>query len=254
MDSQLQSRISVQSRQSSETSQNTPLVPDSESAALLSGIIDRARMAMGWNRLPQSKNPEEENSEQDVAIITWYEILVDAGVPEERWMNCYRSAQQRENERRRQGKERQIVTPNDLVVEWDKIKELHYELDKSRLLPENAASACQRCFGTGKEEMPDGSVKDECSHLPLSAADIEERAQAKARSIEFMREAMKKMSAPKPAAPQKPRFVNIRMKCNGCGRCVDNDGVMWKDSYLSPSGRARHFRAGKFYDSTTFQL
>jgi hypothetical protein len=183
---------------------------------------------MGWNRLPQSDNPDEENSEQDVAIITWHEILFDGGVPAERWMDCYRSAQVRENERRANGKERQIVTPNDLVVEWGKIKELHYELDKSRLLPENAASACQRCFGTGKEEMPDGSVKDECSHLPLTTADIEERAKAKAKSIEFMREAMKKIGTPKPA-PIKPAFVNIRMKCNGCGRCVDNDGEMWKD-------------------------
>lgn len=184
-------------------------------------LIDKSRAAMGWGRLPEN--------EQDIAIVTWFEILSDSGVPSSQWPSCYRSAQQRENERRREGKEKSIVTPSDLAVEWDKVRKMNHGIDQTRLLPENAASACQRCFGTDKEQMPDGSVKDDCGHLPLSETEIKERAQAKAKSIELMRDAMKKIGTPKPT-PAKPEFFNIRMECNSCHRRTDNPmGEAWKD-------------------------
>jgi ribosomal protein L44E len=220
----------TQNLQSSETSRNTVAAPDEMAAMILSSVIDRARVAMGWNRLPQSDNPDEENSEQDVAIITWFEILADAGVPPERFVDCYRAAQARENERRAQGKERQIVTPNDLVVEWRKIKEMHGELNGVRMLEANAAGTCLRCYGTGKEEMLDGTVRDGCRHLPMDEEEKRRRQEAALeRGAQMMREAMKRVGNPQPQPAQKPKFVNIRMECNSCHRRVDSDGVMWKD-------------------------
>lgn len=176
---------------------------------------------MGWNRLSEK--------EQNIAIVTWYEILVDAGVPIDRFSDCYRSAQQRENEKRREGKEKSIVTPNDLAVEWEKVRKMNHDIDQTRLLPENASTACQRCFGTNKEQMPDGSVKDDCSHLPLTESDIQERAKAKAAQIELMRDAMKKIGKPKPVQA-KSEFFYIPMECNQCHRRIHNPmGEAWKD-------------------------
>lgn len=176
---------------------------------------------MSWNRLSEN--------EQDVTILTWFEILSDAGVPVERYSDCYRSAQQRENERRAQGKDRQTVTPNDLAVEWSKIKDLHYELDKSRLLAENAAGTCLRCYGTGKEEMEGGTVREGCKHLPIEKDEAERRQQAAIeRGAQMMKEAMKRIGNPKPVQ-RGSKFVDILMECSYCHRRAHNDGVMWKD-------------------------
>jgi hypothetical protein len=178
---------------------------------------------MGWNRLQQSSAPGE-TSEQDIAIITWFEILSDAGIPVESYAACYRSAQQRKSESMAQGGESRIITPNDLAVEWTKVRQMHAEIDKSRLLPTNAAAACQRCFGTGREEMPDGSSKPDCDHSPLTTEEIEERAAAKARHVEFMREAMKQVRPARPEpreVTQKPKGQLLRCSNPDCGREVN---------------------------------
>lgn len=173
---------------------------------------------MGWNRLSQSNRPDEENSEQDVAIFAWYEILLDAGVPSERWNDCYRSAQARKSEMIREGKQREIVAPNDLCVEWLKIRDLHQELDNTRLLTENASGTCLRCFGTGKEEMLDGTVKPGCEHLPISEEEERERkAAAILRGAEIMKEAMKHVGNPKPVE-RKPEDKGPVLQCSDCGR------------------------------------
>jgi hypothetical protein len=207
----------VQNLKSNETSPNILSLPDRMSAEILSSIIDRARSAMGWNRLLQSSEPGE-NSEQDVAIITWYEILSDAGVPRERWADCYRSAQQRRNEQLAQGKKAEgMLTPNDLVVEWLKIKELHSELDGARLLPEHAKGTCQKCFGTGMERMSDGSVRPGCLHEPGDEPK-QDRGVAFNQAA-YMRAALKKIGNPKPVetAPVKEKHGAI-LRCSSCAR------------------------------------
>lgn len=215
----------AQSRPSNEISPNIPPVPDAEEAMILSSLIDRARMAMGWNRLPQS-NSLDENSEQDVAIITWYEILLDAGVPREYWTDCYRSAQRRKSELKAQGHEAGIVTPNDLVVEWPKVRR---KIDRTHLLPENAAAACQRCYGTGREEMPDGSVKESCDHRPLTRE--EEIAREAARRHEVREQAEKMRASLRPPAPKleivKPKAKGQALLCSECGRKDNTLGGLW---------------------------
>lgn len=114
-------------------------MPDRETAAELSMLIDKSRAAMEWNRLPAD--------EQNIHIIVWFETLADAGVPQSRWGDCHRAARGREIKRREQGKDRQVITADDLCVEWAEIKRMHRDIDESHLLPANALAACQKCFG-----------------------------------------------------------------------------------------------------------
>jgi hypothetical protein len=171
-------------------------------------LIDKSRAAMGWNRLPEN--------EQDIAILTWFEILSDAGTPPERYSDCYRSAQQRESERRGQGKERQIITPNDLAVEWLKIKDLYSEIDETRLLPEHASGTCRKCFGTGMERMPDGSVRPGCRHEP--GAEPERKRGVTFDQAAVMRAALRMIgSKPVEVEPFKDN-VGQPLRCSSCGR------------------------------------
>lgn len=199
-------------------------VLDSERAALLGSIIDRARLVMGWNRLAQGTagaGGKYVAGEQDAAIIAWYEIIADAGVPPERWNDCYRAAQTRKNELKAQGKDSGIVTPGDLVVEWGKIKNLHQEINNVRQLPERAAAACERCGGHGREEMPDGSVREGCEHRPMSNDERDARARRRIEQLTAMRADLRKPSPPQPVqAKPKPAAGQV-LQCSTCARKVN---------------------------------
>jgi hypothetical protein len=214
---------------SRETSPTTPSVPDQDTAAVISGLIDRARMAMGWNRLSQSRVTGE-NSEQDVAIITWFEICADAGMRLEQYAPCYRAAQQRKRELLSQGQPLSIVTPHDLCAELDRVRAMHAELDKTRMLPSRARGACSRCFGTGFERMPNGSVRPGCKHDEWTDVDEselernEEQVRAEvARQAEIMREALKKVGSPKPVETEVPAALPAGhwLKCDKCPNRVN---------------------------------
>lgn len=198
---------------------------------------------MGWNALPQT-SARSEQSPQDLAIIAWFEICSDAGMRLEQYQPCYRAAQQRKRELLAQGKELTVVTPYDLCAELDRVRAMHAELDKTKLLPSNARGACSRCFGTGFERMPDGSVKPGCPHDQWTDDDESEverneelrRAEVQ-RQAEFMREALKKVGRPKPVTversippagvwlkcPKCPNRVNVLYYEAGqrCGRLLD---------------------------------
>jgi hypothetical protein len=218
----LEQRSQLQNRRSSETSRTTVAsLPDEAQAAILSSIIDRVRLAKGWNRLQQGKVDEAGNyvpGEQDAAIITWYEILVDGGVPSERWNDCYRSAQQRRNELKLRGKKVEgIMEPNDLVVEWIKLKDLHNELDKTRMLPAHAAGTCLKCLGTGFERMPGNTVRPGCLHEP-GPEPQQDRGVAFDQAA-VMRAALKRIGNPQPvaSAPVKERHGQL-LRCSSCRR------------------------------------
>lgn len=103
------------------------------------------------------------------------------------------------------------------------------DFDPSRLLTDNAAAACKRCYGTGMERMPDGAVRPGCQHAPMTDAEdaeIERNRVADAEFVrkqtEFMREALKTVGSPKPPikpVPVKPAGKTFR--CDSCGRDVD---------------------------------
>lgn len=166
-------------------------------------------------------------------VAVWLEILDAEGVPTEGFEPAYKAEMNRRVELKRQGgKDLPPMTADDLAARWREIRDINAQIDGfGRLLPENAAGACVRCFGTTWERMPDGSVRHGCSHVPLT--DEEERAMQENRErdaalardgVEFMREALKKVGAPKPptdrpAPVHKPadRFL----VCGGCRRKVN---------------------------------
>ena len=91
------------------------------------------------------------------------------------------------------------ITAVEMVHAW---KGLQGRLEKElivgrKLLPEHAATACQRCFGSGREEMPDGSVRAGCEHIPFTPEELKERAQAKAKMIQSLRAQARQIRAAK---------------------------------------------------------
>lgn len=195
-------------------------MPDREAAELLGNVIDRWRISQGWSPMA--------NDDHDRVLCVWFEILSHAGVPPRAYASCYNSAMARRAELKAQGRELQHLTADDLVVEWLKIRGRPEDSGGVRLLPEHAGGACQRCFGTGKEEMPDGSVREGCRHLPFTERELEERARAKAAAIRILREANAKISAIKSAAPPRgpSEPAGEPLQCSACGRKV-NTSAGW---------------------------
>jgi hypothetical protein len=109
-----------------------------------------------------------------------------------------------------------------------------------KLLPERSAAGCPRCVKeldqasrtmVCREVMPDGSVGGPCDHRPMTDEERAERGRANAERLASIRAEVERAQAARRKAEEKarPKFVNIRMECDGCRRRVDSDGVMWKD-------------------------
>lgn len=179
-------------------------------------MLDKWRLSQGWQPLSET--------DHDLTIAAWFEVLSDNGVPVEHYGDCYKSAMRRRVELKAEGRDVMPLSADDLVVEWRSLKDRiePREVNGRKLLAENNAGTCQRCFGTGREQMPDGSVKEDCSHAPFSEGEVAERAEAKAKMIQFVREAAAKIT-PKPIEtpkPKEPITAKIRMQCSACGRKV----------------------------------
>ena len=189
----------------------------SDRAEKLGTVIAKYRMSQGWNPL----QPDD----QMAMVGVWLELLDADGVPPERYDDCYKAEMSRRGLLKAGGKDVSPMTADDLCARWREVRQMHVEIDKSRLLTENASAACQRCFGTGREEMPDGSSKPDCDHSPLTDVEIKDRVAAKARSVEFMRAAMRMVQ------PAKPELREIRpvpkghlLKCSNCSRELNTLG------------------------------
>lgn len=101
--------------------------------------------------------------------------------------------------------------------------------DNRRALPSRARGACSRCFGTGFERMPDGSVKSGCPHdqwtdedrLTAEENEAERRAFVQ-RQAEIMREIVKKAQTPAP--PRKDGVTppaGYWLQCDACPNRVN---------------------------------
>lgn len=221
-------RVNSDALKSRGTTLNSPAgldslpVPEPEDAAVIGTIIDLGRGALGWNRLPEK--------EQDAMVCSFYLELSDEGVPSERWMDCYRAAAKRRRQMQREGKPVGALTAGELTAEWESIRCMHAELDKTRLLPSRARGACSRCFGTGFERMSDGSVRPGCPHdewTPEDESELERNEEQRradvARQAEVRREALKAVAGPKPPAPnvQPPPPKGLDYKCDSCTRTLN---------------------------------
>jgi hypothetical protein len=128
-----------------------------------------------------------------------------------------------------------LLDANGAPVYWDAravslaysrfLAEREGQLDKSRLLPENAAAACERCFGTGMEEMPDDTVRPGCEHKPMTDDERRERIE---RGRAIMREAIRNIAKPMPAEPEPaPVEFHVEIHCTDCNR-KDSTAAGWK--------------------------
>lgn len=171
----------------------------------------------------------------------WLEVLDISGVPAEQYESCYAAAVQARAERKANGEQLSHLTADELAAEWIKLRRLHDEIVreemKGHLLAENAAAACERCFG--KEP----HVRT-CDHRPLTDAEREEQAKVNAAEARKLREQMKQIGSPKPVAREpKPDPPGFWLVCDACGhrynfmkrQAGDACGYL-KNRYLSEGG------------------
>lgn len=110
---------------------------------ILGQIIDRARLAKGWNPHPPDT--------QMLAIQTWFEILNVGKIPPCHYNELYRRATVQRSNVLSAGREPPDICPELLVAQWSNLKfEIERsQIDSGKFLPTNAVSVCGHCYGTG---------------------------------------------------------------------------------------------------------
>jgi hypothetical protein len=185
-------------------------LPDPGEAQTIGSILDRWHMANGWKPL--------EGSDHTLSIAAWYEVLNAIGVPVEAYDQCYAAAIRRRTTRKTMGETVLTLSAEDLAVEWPAIRD-KANAGSQRLLVASNAGTCQRCFGTGREEMPDGSVRDDCEHTPLSEQEQLQRREAFAAQMADLRSGIRKVRSMPDVKP--PTEKRQPMECTNCARRVD---------------------------------
>lgn len=125
-----------------------------------------------------------------------------------------------------------LVSGVELLSAWKVLRErMEAEsggaYDKSRMLTANAANACPKCFGTGMERMPNGSVRKGCQHegwTPEFEDELERNEEAQRDEVkkqaDFMKEALSRVGSPKPVespSASKPS-TGVWVRCTKCPR------------------------------------
>lgn len=189
-----------------------------ERAKALGTLIVKFRLTNGWQLLP--------TADQMAMTAAWLEVLDISGVPAEQYEACYAAAVQARAERRANGEQLSHLTADELAAEWLKIKRLNDELRveelKHRALCEVNPKSCERCFGTMREEMPGGGVREDCDHTPLSDEERAARDDEKRERLKWLREQAKQIGRPKPAVVERPKVpAGLHYKCDSCRRALN---------------------------------
>lgn len=159
-------------------------------------------------------------------VAAWLEVLAVSGVPVEHFDSCYRAARQAQVEAVAAGGETKPLSAEDLAVEWIKVRRMNDEMRreemKHRALAEVNPKSCERCFGTGREEMPGGGVRPDCDHTPLSDEERAARDEEKREQLAWLREQAKQVGRPKPVTVEAPKPpVGVWLRCDSCPRKVN---------------------------------
>lgn len=184
----------------------------------LGSIIAKFRLANGWQPLP----PDD----QLAMTAVWLEVLDISGVPANQYEACYAAAMQARAERKANGEQLSHLTADELAAEWIKIKRFNDEMRrdemKNRLLAEVNPGSCERCFGTGREEMPGGGVREDCDHAPLTDEERAARDEEKREKLAWLRERAREVGRPKPVKVEAPKPpAGVWLKCDSCPRKVN---------------------------------
>ena len=158
----------------------------------------------------------EPRAAEETEMIAQTFIPITRSIPVEHLYRSYVAAV----EARTTGNNFQI-TAIELLQGW-KLLQGTIEMESltgPKRLTENAAGACERCFGTGQDVAPTGTRP--CDHTPLTDAERSARAKAKADGIAWMQAEAAKMRAAKRAAEVAPPKVEappvLKLVCTGCG-------------------------------------
>lgn len=118
------------------------------------------------------------------------------------------------------------ITAVEMVQAWKEIQNRGEGnggfVDQPRLIPEKAAAACQRCYGTGFE-YTDAGVRPGCSHAfgdedaPLAPPELID--QVKQMRAELVKEPER--------GPFRLSVVHQKLECDSCGRQVSSR-VGWR--------------------------
>lgn len=182
-------------------------------AATLGQILDRYRISKGWQPLS--------DDDHDQMIAAWLEVLSVTGVPVEYYDACYKAARQTQIERQAAGESVGPLGADELAAEWLKIKKFNDEMNRQsvKMLAEVNPRHCLRCYGTGSEEMPDGTSRAGCEHAPLSEEEKAERDRLQRERVQFAREQARQIGRPKPPVPgPPPPPPGLKFRCDSCGR------------------------------------
>lgn len=93
-----------------------------------------------------------------------------------------------------------------------------------------------RCFGTDREQMLGGGVKESCDHRPLTREEGAARSRARLAQVEKMR-AHLRLPTPK-LKVVKPKDLGQKLQCSKCGRKDNTLGGLWQpgDACNWPTG------------------
>ncbi len=118
------------------------------------------------------------------------------------------------------------ITPPELISAYKQLlngakiqTDIENNFDPRRALAENAAAACERCFGRGREIIHDSNgytnAKD-CDHAPLSESEIADRDEAKRKfdlALDQLRRNKFELHKPTEPKAEKPPEVLICPEC-----------------------------------------
>lgn len=126
-------------------SSSTKTIPAEQHAALFA-VINRVRMLNGWSTRTAM--------DLDPTIRTWADVFDRYDVPYQYYNTLYLRAFDVRQSKLMLGQEPPSFDASLLISQWTGPNGLRQELrqreiETRRTLPENAASGCELCFGTG---------------------------------------------------------------------------------------------------------
>jgi ribosomal protein L44E len=184
-------------------------------AETLGQILDRYRASKNWQA--------QSDADHNLTVAAWLEILDIAGVPVRHYESCYKAARQTQIECQAAGESVGPLGADELAAEWIKIRRLNEEIERTsvKMLAEVNPRHCLRCYGTGDEEMSDGTVRKGCAHEPLSDDEKAERNRLQRERVRFAREQAAHIGRPKPPVVERPKAPPmLSLTCSNCGRKV----------------------------------
>ena len=126
--------------------------------AMLS-VLNRRWLANGWRAL--------DAADAEPMALAWIELMQAARIPADAYEELYFAAIKLRARRLELGMKCDDFSAELLIACWPEVRERREReaIRSGRILPDTAASDCERCFGTGMEVVK-GKGARPCDHQP----------------------------------------------------------------------------------------